>query len=207
MHVFLDYTVIGKLYQINMGEYNGSIVEKERLKKLQSLAEERKICCYMSDISKVEMLHGREKSDSSGEQVERYKEKDESKLKIAGEMGVVWQSYPASRLNEHLETREYPFGYSRLNLTLTALDEHWVKAYEIEKKLLLIKGVSPGDARQIVSMVFGSPLFEGKDFVAKDKRLVNGIKEEIRQGKLNELTKYFFGSVQDFLSAFENAQR
>jgi hypothetical protein len=122
-------------------------------------------------------------------------------------MGVVWQSYPASRLNEHLETREYPFGYSRLNLTLTALDKQWDKAYVLEKKLLLIKDVSQGDARQIVSMVFGIPLFEGKDFVAEDSRLVNGIKKEIRQGKLNELTGYFFASVQYFLSTFEKAQR
>ena len=56
-------------------------------------------------------------------------------------------------------------------------------------------------------MVFGNPLFEGKDFVAEDGPLVEGIKEEIHQGKLNELTGYFFASVQDFLSAFENAQR
>ena len=143
MHVFLDYSVIGRLYRIDISEHKESIVKKDPFKKFRSLVEERKIYWYMSNISKVEMLHGREKPGSSAEQIASYKEKDESKLKITEKMGVVWLSYPASRLNEHLETGEYPFGYSRLDLTLTALDRKWEKAYELEKKLLLIKGCLP----------------------------------------------------------------
>ncbi|MEX2490299.1 MAG: hypothetical protein WD425_00915 [Nitrospirales bacterium] len=161
----------------------------------------------MSDITKVEMLHGCEKPNSSAEQVALYKEKDESKLKIAEEMRVIWLNYPASRLDEHLETGKYPFGYSRMDLTMRHMDTNWEKAYDLEGKLLHINGVSQGDAKQIVSMAYGIPQFEGKVFLAEDKPLIDGIKEEIRQRKLNQLTEYFWGSVQDFLATFEYSLR
>jgi len=208
MHIFLDYTVIDQLHRIDdISEYREINKQKEGLKKLRSLAEKRKISCYMSDITKIEMLHGREKPDFSAPQVAWYKEKDESKLKIAEKMGVIWLSYPASRLNEHLETKKYPFGYSRLDLTMSFMDTNWEKAYDLERKLLHIKGVSQGDARQIVSMIYGTPRFPGKVFLAEDKPLIDGIKEEIWQGSLNQLTEYFWGSVKEFLSTFENSQK
>lgn len=162
----------------------------------------------MADITKVEMLHGRENPKLSADRVAQCKERDESKLKIAKKMGVIWLSYPASRLNEHLETKKHPFGYVRLNLTMNFMDINWEKAYDLEQKLLHIKDVarSPGDARQIVSMAYGTPQFKGNVFLAEDKRLTDGIKEEIRQGQLNQLTKYFWGNVQEFLATFKNNQ-
>jgi len=206
MHIFLDYPVLDKLYRIDMNEYTESNEKKEGLKRFRSLAKERKLSCYASEITKVEMLHGREQPSASPEQVAYYKEKDKSKMMIAEEMGVIWLTYPASRYDEHLEPKNHHFGYSRIDLTARPMDKNWKKAHELEKKLLCIqgKGVSPGDARQIVSMVYGSPLFHGHHFVTEDKGLVARIKTEVQQGKLNELMKYFFGSVQEFLATLEN---
>jgi len=204
MDIFLDYSAIGQLYNIDVNEYTGRIEKKEALKQFRSLAEARKISCYMSNISKVEMLHGREKPGSSAEQVATYKKKDESKLEIAESLGVIWLSYPASWADGHLEDKVKPLGYSVADLTHASMGPNWEKADELQKKLLQInKGTLKGDARQIVSMVFGTPQFKGKTFIAEDEPLVQQIRKEVQQGRPNELSEYFFGSAQDFLAIFK----
>lgn len=55
--------------------------------------------------------------------------------------------------------------------------------------------------------MFGTPLFDGKAFVSEDERLVHRIKQEVQNGKLNEIIGYFWGSAQEFLSTFKNPQR
>jgi hypothetical protein len=193
MNVFLDYVIIDHLQSILERTYRGS--NESSLLKLKSLGEMRKFQLFMSDITRVEMLHGLEKNSLSKSQIEKYRKRDHAKMKIAENMHVIWLSYPASKTNDT---------YSRLDLTLRTADSNWARAYELERELESIDGISLGDARQIVSMKYGGGSkqndFKIIYYLSEDNDLIKAVNNEFANDRLKALNTIRFEKVTDFIS-------
>ena len=112
-------------------------------------------------------------------------------------MGARTLGYPCSKLGDT---------YSRLGMSfgLAGPDCHLPDA--LERKLLAIPGVSPGDARQLVSCAFP---FDGAQvdhhpqlhwFIAEDSALIRALKQEIVAGHLPELRQLAVGSTADLVA-------
>ena len=195
MNIFLDNMVIDYLFRITVQQYNSP--HKLSLEEIRSLAEKGRVRCFMALITRVEMLHGLEKAGLPAPKVLECARNDSSKLRIAEQMNIVWVSYPASRGDDT---------YSRSDLTLRSWGPQWNIAHALEEKLLRIQGISNGDARQIVSMLYGVDQFGAKcdfnAFVTEDGPLLTAIKREVVRGSLSELDGVHFCNAREFIDTF-----
>ena len=194
MNIFLDYQILDHIYRIRMGTYKSS--HKLSLQKLKGYAENGKYRFYMSQITKVEMLQGLENPQLMNTEVEKYSEIDTEKLNIANEIDIIWLSYPCSKSNDN---------YSRSNVSMESSGTQWAKADRLEGELKRIDGVSPGDARQVVSMKYGTgtsnTTIQFDWFVSNDNNLVESINKEFKQMRLQELVGTHFGTSSDFINS------
>ena len=82
----------------------------------------------------------------------------------------------------------------------------WNEANTFEKRLLNVKGVSPGDARQVVSCIYGSdvnaldekPVIEW--FLTEDLDLRNALINVKSKSKISKFFQIKIGSVYEFVS-------
>lgn len=138
LSVTLDYSVLDHLHRIQAGTYTGA--HREPLRRIRTAAESRRIVVWMSEITPVEMLHGIEKIKSNDLKRSNASARDQEKSAIAAAMGARTLGYPCSKLDDT---------YSRLDMSfrLAGPDSHLADV--LERKLLSILGVSPGDARSL----------------------------------------------------------
>lgn len=160
------------------------------------MAEKKYFNIWMSEISKVEMIQGKEKQALTAEKKKDIRLKDESKLSIAQQIGVIWLDYPCSVFDDD---------YSRFDLTFKLDGNPNIKI--LENSLERVDGVSIGDARQIVSCLYGNcdnrlaqDGISIKWFISEDKRLIKSINKVLSEGKFKELDNLHFVSVDQFIS-------
>ena len=190
--VVLDYSVLDHLQRIEAGSYVGT--NKEGLRKLYYAGTERRIVVWISEISDVEMLHGIENLTDRMKR-EQANRKDDYKRKMAHEMGAKRLGYPCSKFDDP---------YSRWDVSFRFAGPNSESASFLENKLEQVKGISRGDARQLVSCAYP---FDGDNvdftphldwFVSEDQALVRSVRAEIRSGRLFELESIRFGTAKEF---------
>jgi hypothetical protein len=150
----------------------------------------------MAKITEVEMIMGRENQEIYENRIPSLEKKDSEKLSIARDLGVHWLEYPCSRPDDN---------YSRLDLTFTP--DGCPDAGDLESRLENVRGVSEGDARQIVSLIYGHCYSNGQYYkpiidylLTEDKRLLSALNSEKKQRRLLELNNIEVSSVSDFMS-------
>lgn len=196
LSVALDNSVLDHLHRVQAGTYAGA--HAEPLRRIRAAAESRRILVWISEVTSVEMLHGIEKIASNDLKRSNAAARDQEKSAIAAAMGARTLGYPCSKLGDT---------YSRLGMSfrLAGPDSHL--ADTLERTLLSIPGVSPGDARQLVSCAFP---FDGAQvehhpqlhwFVAEDTALIRALTQEIVAGHLPELRQLAVGSAADLVAA------
>lgn len=195
--VAIDYSVLDHLRRLQYGTYAGS--NEEFLARLYEAASKGRVQIWMSEICFVEALHGLE--NLVGDEAKRAaaEVKDTQKWAIAKEMGTRKLGYPCSKLDDT---------YSRLGLSFRCAGPKSKEANLLEARLLRVDGVSPGDARQLVSCAYP---FDGEAtewyepaidwFLAEDKRLVAALDDAAREGDFPELRKLCFGSARTIVDA------
>ncbi len=138
----------------------------------------------MSEITKVEMIHGLENPKLDEKKLAKVKAWDEQKLDLTKQMGVRWLSYPCSRFDDT---------YSRWDTSFRFAGPKWEVAMSLEKSLEEVPGISVGDARQLVSCCYGSdtenleysPAI--KYFTTEDGDLRSAVKRLREDGGVQEL--------------------
>lgn len=193
---FLDYQVIDHLQRIGTGMYKGKFAEA--LAHFESEAVRGSYQLWMSEISSVEMLLGRENPELDRLKLPSVEAKDKEKIAIANKLGVRWLGYPASKLSD---------SYSRLGMSFHLGGPTSGQANALESVLSPIKGVSPGDVRQIAAAVYGFDAANTNHrppieyFVTEDAPLVVTIRSEVAAGRLPELRDLRICSVAEFVTA------
>jgi hypothetical protein len=194
--VFIDYQVIDHLHRLDTGRYSGRSADS--LRRFRSAAELRTYDLWMAEITQVEMIIGRENPNLHAARLPEILSKDANKLQIASAMGVRWLAYQCSKFNGD---------YSRLDISFRFAGPNWEIADALERRLELVSGVSRGDARQIVSLLYG---FDVNDatfhpdiswFVTEDEDLRGALPREVAAGRLHDLAGVRIGSVADLLAA------
>lgn len=194
--VALDYSVLDHLQKLQAGTYNGT--RADALGRIRAAGESRRIDVWIAEITPVEMLHGIEKVASDDPKRTRALARDAEKAAIAAAMGARTLGYPCSKFDDT---------YSRLSMSFrfAGPDTHLAEA--LEQRLLSIRGVSPGDARQLVSCAFP---FDGAQidfhprldcFVAEDVTLVRVLRAVVVAGNLPELRHLIFGTSEEIVAA------
>jgi len=193
--VALDYSVLDHLQRIQDGTYTST--RAGALRRIRAAGESRRIDVWIAEITPVEMLHGIEKIAADDAKRARAAARDRTKEAIATAMGARTLAYPCSKLDDT---------YSRLGMSFrfAGPDSHLADA--LERRLLSIKGVSAGDARQLVSCAFPS---DGAEvgfhprldcFVAEDLDLVRTLKAEVGAGNLPELRHLSMGTSEEIVA-------
>ncbi|MDC3954757.1 hypothetical protein [Polyangium jinanense] len=141
---FLDYPVIDHLLRIDDGRYLGK--HQAALLELRSRARAAEISLWMSEIVQVEMAHGQQNPRLTPEKRTRAEANDARKITIATDMGVRWLAYPCAKTNDE---------YTLLDISFRCAGFEWNEANTLEGELEQIKGISKGDARHLVSWIFG----------------------------------------------------
>jgi hypothetical protein len=192
---FLDYQVIDHLHRVANGTYKGA--HKNALATFQTKALEGEYELWMSEITEVEMIIGRENPKIDAEKAAKLLRKDKEKLSIAKKLGVRWVSYPCGKFDDN---------YSRLNVSLRFAGPESAAADAFERRIEQIANVSAGDARQVVSLVFGvedpnafRPMIRW--FVTEDQPLHVALRREVQRGALPELAGIRIASVAEFIGA------
>lgn len=147
LSIFLDYPILDHLIRIENKTYKG----KQRLEliELRKKAEKQAVNIWMSEITEVEMIHGENNQRINEAKRCLAKTNDQKKLAIAKTMNIKWLTYPCSKFDDN---------YSLFDVSMRFSGSKWNEANTFEKWLLTIKGVSPGDARQVVSsLVYMAP--------------------------------------------------
>jgi hypothetical protein len=194
--VALDYSVLDHLQRIQGGTYSG--IRAEALRRIRAAGEGRRLEVWIAEITPVEMLHGIENIAADEAKRTQAAARDKAKEAIATAMGSRTLAYPCSKLGDR---------YSRLSMSfrLAGPDSHLAEAFE--RRLLSIKGVSAGDARQLVSCAFPT---DGTDvgfhpqidcFVAEDVTLVRALQGEVAAGNLSELRHLSIGTSDEIVAA------
>lgn len=194
MAIALDYSVLDHLQRIHAGNYNGR--SREPLERIRAAATGRLVEIWITEITLVEMVHGIETADARTRI--RALASDAEKQTIAEAMFARKLGYPCSRTDDT---------YSRLDISFRPDCPDWARAYSLERRLLAISGVSPGDARQLVSCAFPldsvrpgfSPQLDW--LVAEDNRLIKAVIREVNAGNLPELADLKFGTSEDVVVA------
>ena len=194
--VALDYSVLDHLQRIQAGTYTG--VRAASLSRIRAAGESRRVEVWIAEITPVEMLHGIEKIAADDAKRTQAVARDKTKEAIAMAMGAKTLAYPCSKLDDT---------YSRLGMSfrLGGPDSHLADA--LERRLLSIKGVSAGDARQLVSCAFPTdgtkvdfhPRLDC--FVAEDIELVRALRNEVAAGNLPELGHLSIGTADEIVAA------
>ena len=196
MILFLDYQVIDHLHRLATGSYQGPHAAALRL--FESLATDGRYELWMSEISHVEMLHGRENLKLDPAKKKQMIAKDQAKVEIAKRLGVQWLGYPASKL---------PDPYSRLGVSFRLSGPSTAAANDLESRLEQISGVSPGDVRQVATAIHGfdSNNVEARPsiewFITEDAPLRTALSTAVSSGKLPELANLRVCSVAELVAA------
>ncbi len=194
--VALDYSVLDHLQRVQDGTYAG--IRAGALRRIRAAGESRRVEVWIAEITPVEMLHGIEKIAADDAKSAQAAARDKTKEAIAMAMGAKILAYPCSKLDDT---------YSRLSMSfrLGGPDSHLADA--LERRLLSIKGVSAGDARQLVSCAFPTdgtkvdfhPRLDC--FVAEDIDLVRALRNEVAAGNLQELCHLSIGTSDKIVAA------
>jgi len=198
MNVFLNYEIIDHLYRMSAGTYQG--LHEASLNTLKSLATDGTIHYYMSQITPVEMLQGLENPAISAQQAQTYRVRDDKKVRIANGMKVIWLRYPVGKSND---------SYTRTNISASTASPHWIVADQLEQALIALQGVSPGDARQVAAMRFGTDqsnsTIQFDWFVAHDSDLIQAINLALNLNQLQDLAGIRFGTSTDFVNSLSRS--
>lgn len=195
--IFLDYQVIDHLYRLDTGTYQGT--NTVALHRLHAEANSGKYQVWMAKITQVEMIIGRENTRLDPARIPHINRKDSEKLAIAARMGVRWLEYPCSGFDDQ---------YSRWDVSFGFRDEPgWSVAKALEQRLEQMPGISVGDARQVVSLVYGfdseapstRPIIQW--LVSEDRNLRQALIREVEIGRLHELTDVRIASVLELVAA------
>jgi hypothetical protein len=198
--LFLDYEVLDHMHRIDTCRYTGKSAAE--LTALRQAAVAGNIQVWMSRVTSVEMAIGLENPKLSPAQLSMASQNDEAKRIIANSMCVRWLTHPASKFNDT---------YSRANLTLRAAGPEWLKANALENQLLKLPGVSKGDARQVVSCVYGQAEDDGQQppiwwFVSEDRELRTALTDAQAANVVSELVGLQVLSVKAFINSIANGQ-
>lgn len=192
---FLDYSVIDHLHRAKNGTYLGK--HAEALLDLESKAISGRIQVWMSEITEVEMIIGRENLSLAPVRLPYLLRKDADKLSIAKNLGVRWLSYPCSKFDD---------AYSRLDVSFRFAGPESATAEAFERLIERIPHVSPGDARQLASFVYGTedpdrfrPVM--KWFVTEDQPLRSALRSEVQRGNIPELAGINIVAVSEMAGA------
>jgi hypothetical protein len=196
LNIFLDYQILVYLFQIENNTYKGK--HKLALTELRKKAEKRVVNIWMSEITEVEMIHGTNNpqiDDAKRCLVATY---DQRKLSIAKRMSIKWLTYPCSKYDDN---------YSLFDVSARFSGPEWNEANIFEKWLLNIEGVSVGDARQVVSCIYGSDVnaLDNKPvirwFLTEDSDLRSALINKVKsKSKISKFSQMKIGSVYEFVS-------
>lgn len=195
INIFLDYQILDYLFRIENKTYNGN--QRLELIELRKKAEKQVVNIWMSEITEVEMIHGENNQRINEAKRCLARTNDQKKLAIAKTMNIKWLTYPCSKFDDN---------YSLLDVSMRFSGPKWNEANRFEKWLLTIKGVSPGDARQFVSCIYGSdvnaldkkPVIEW--FLTKDLALRSALIYVKSKSKISKLSQMKICSVSEFVN-------
>jgi len=142
--LFLDYQILDHLLRCDEGRYSG--LAGAALNSLRNKAMSQELSVWMSEIAQVEMVHGIKNPRINKETREKAERNDHCKLAIATSMHVRWLSYPCSTTDDE---------YSLCDLSFRCGGPEWSEAYALQRNFEQTPGISKGDARHLVSWVFG----------------------------------------------------
>lgn len=195
-NVVLDYSILDHLYRIRVDNYKGG--NARQLKKLYATAIARKVSIWLTEITRIEMIHGIENLEDD-ENKSAAQRRDNGKLAIADEMHSRTLGYPCSRFDDT---------YSRWDVSFRFAGPNWENADALLRTLESIEGVSTGDAHQLVCCAYpfdGDQIDSIPDlswFISEDRKLVRAIHQQIGLGKLPELKGIQFvtsAEISEFL--------
>jgi hypothetical protein len=188
--------VIDHLHRLATNTYVGAYASELALLESRALSGIYEF--WMAEITKVEMIIGRENPLVDESRLVEFEQKDREKLAIAERLGVQWLGYPCSKLNDQ---------YSRLDVSFRPGGPNWSIAAAFESRLEQVAGVSQGDARQVISLVHG---FDDIDLsfrpaiqwlVTEDSDLRKALRGQVSAGRLSELANVRVASVAEFVAA------
>jgi len=195
LNIFLDYQILDHLFRIENKIYTGKY--ELALTELRKNAEKQVVNIWMSEITEVEMIHGKNNPQINEDKRCLVRTKDQKKLSIAKTMNIKWLTYPCSKFDDN---------YSLLDVSMRFSGPKWNEANRFEEWLLTIEGVSPGDARQVVSCIYGSdvnaldkkPVIEW--FLTEDLALCSALINVMSKSKISEFSQMKIGSVSEFMN-------
>jgi len=194
LNIFLDYQILDHLFRIENNTYQGNY--KLALTELRKKAENQVVNMWMSEITEVEMIHGKNNPQINEDKRCLVKIYDQRKIAIAKTMNIKWLTYPCSKFDDN---------YSLLDVSLRFSGPEWSEANEFEKWLLNIEGVSVGDARQFVSCICGSdvdaldkkPVIEW--FLTEDSNFRSALIKVKSKSKISKFSQMKIASVSEFV--------
>jgi hypothetical protein len=198
LNIFLDYQILDHLFRIENKTYERDREHEIALTEIREKAEKQVLNIWMSEITEVEMVHGK-----NNPQIDEAKRclvatYDQRKLSIAKRMNIKWLTYPCSKFDDN---------YSLFDVSLRYSGPEWNEANIFEKWLLNIEGVSVGDARQVVSCIYGSDVnaLDNKPvikwFLTEDSNLRSALINKVKsKSKISEFSQMNIGSVCEFVS-------
>ncbi|MBA7573587.1 hypothetical protein ES708_15385 [subsurface metagenome] len=197
LSIFLDYQILDHLFRIGNKTYEGKRKHELALTELRKKAEKQMVNIWMSEITKVEMIHGKNNPRINEAKRCLARTNDQKKTAIAKTMNIKWLTYPCSKFDDN---------YSLFDVSARFSGPEWNEANTFEKWLLNIKGVSPGDARQVVSCIYGSdvnaldkkPVI--KWFLTEDSALRSALINVKSKSKISELSQMKISSVSGFVN-------
>ena len=198
LNIFLDYQILDHLFRIENKTYEGNY--KLALTELRKKAEKQVVNIWMSEITEVEMLHGKNNPQINEAKRSLVTTYDQRKQAIAKTMNIKWLTYPCSKFDDN---------YSLLDGSLRFSGPEWNEANKFEKWLHSIKGVTPGDAQQVASCIYGSnvnvvdkkPAI--KWFLTEDSNLRNALNKVKSKSKISKFFQMKIASVSEFVNKKE----
>ena len=194
MKIFLDLQILDHIWRARNGQYARNYAHV--LRQIEEAATSDRHSFFMSEISKVEMHHGFKNPNIDEARRQVVEKKDREKLELAEQMKIKWIMYPCSK---------YKDKYSLYEISLRYGGSFWNQANELELTLEALDGISIGDARQVVSMIYGSKeegLNDVDVFVSKDRKLVNGLRDNANRKMLSILSGYRFLLPEELMNVW-----
>lgn len=195
LNIFLDYQILDHLFLIENNSYKGN--HELALTELRKKAENQIVNMWMSEITEVEMIHGKNNPKINEEKRCLVTTYDQRKIAIARTMNIKWLTYPCSKYDDK---------YSLFDVSLRFSGPEWSEANTFEKWLLNFEGVSAGDARQVASCIYGSdtktlakkPVIEW--FLTEDSDLRSALIKVKSKSKISKFSKMKIASVSEFVN-------
>ena len=196
LNIFLDYQILDHLFRIDNNTYKRGQKYEIALTELRKKAEKQVVNIWMSEITEVEMVHGKNNPQINEAKRCLVATYDQRKLSIAKTMNIKWLTYPCSKYDDN---------YSLFDVSLRYSGPEWNEANTFEKWLLNIEGVSVGDARQVASCIYGSdvnaldkkPVIEW--FLTEDSDLRSALIKVKSKSKISKFSQMKIGSVCEFV--------